>query len=129
MAQSRRLFYRQRMYALGKSARESNRLTIEDRTCEETEEFDEQVLLLCGDFVPSIALAAGLNLMRRDPLPDVSLEQLFRDEAGVCSGGMLRVVRTPEGVPRLALANIRGVGLSGLVVVSLGIFVGRNVLL
>jgi hypothetical protein len=105
------------------------RLTIKDGTSEETEELDEQVLLLGGDFVPAVALATGLNLVRRDTLLDVGLEHLLGNEAGVGGGCVLGVARAPEGVPRLALASIGGVGLSGISVGELGVPVGRNVLL
>lgn len=105
------------------------RLTIEDGTSEETEELDEQVLLLGGDFVPAVTLTAVLNLVRGDTLLDVGLEHLLGDEAGVGGGSIGRVARTPEGVPGLALAGISSVGLSGLSIVSLGVSVGRDVLL
>jgi hypothetical protein len=105
------------------------RLTIEDGTSEETEELDEQVLLLGGDFVPTVALATGLNLVRGDTLLDVGLEHLLGDEAGVGGGCVARVARAPEGVPRLALASIGGVGLSSIGIGGLGVPVGRNVLL
>lgn len=106
-----------------------SRLTIEDRTSEETEELDEQVLLLGGDFVPTVALAALLNLVRGDTLLDVGLEHLVGDEAGVSTSGLARVARAPELPPGLALAGVGSVGLSILSGVGLGVSVGRDVLL
>lgn len=105
------------------------RLTIEDGTSEETEELEEQVLLLGGDFVPAVTLTADLNLVGGDTLLDIGLEHLVGDESRVGTSGVARVARAPELPPGLALAGISSVGLGGLGIVSLGISVGRDVLL
>ena len=64
-----------------------------------------------------------------DTLLDIGLEHLIGDEARVGTSGFARVARAPELVPGLALASIGSVGLSILSGVSLGISVGRDVLL
>lgn len=109
--------------------RDERRLTIEDRTSEETEELDEQVLLLGGDLVPAEALAAGLDIAVGDTLLDVGLEPLLGDNTGVATGGLGGVARAPELPPGLALAGVGGVGGLALGGASLGISVGRDVLL
>jgi hypothetical protein len=104
-------------------------LTIENRTSEETEELDEQVLLLGGDFVPTVALAASLDLVGGETLLDVGLEHLLGDEARVSSSSVGRVARAPELPPGRRLGGISGVGVGSLGVLSLGVSVGRDVLL
>ncbi|KAI6876686.1 plasma membrane H+-ATPase Pma1 [Hortaea werneckii] len=50
-----------------------------DRTSEETQELEEQVLLLSDNFVPAELLAALLNLLVGDTLLDVGLEPFLRN--------------------------------------------------
>ena len=98
-------------------------LTIEDGAGEETEELDEQVLLLGGDFVPAVALAALLDFSRGDTLLDVGLEHLLGDGTRVGTSSLLLGT---ELVPRLLdiVLNHLSIG-----VVGLGVSVGRDVLL
>jgi hypothetical protein len=57
--------------------------TVEDRTSEEHEELDEQVLLLGHDFVPAESLAAGLDISVGKTLLDVGGQPLIRDSASL----------------------------------------------
>lgn len=100
------------------------KLTIEDRTSEETEELDEQVLLLGGDFVPAVALAALLDFRAGDTLLDVGLEHLLGD--GTRVGTSTRRLLGAELVPGLLLLLLDNLSIG---VVGLGISVGRDVLL
>lgn len=53
--------------------------TVKNRTSEEHEELDEQVLLVGGDLVPAKLLAARLDIRRGDTLADVGGEPLIGD--------------------------------------------------
>ena len=108
---------------MSRAGQERDELTIEDRTSEETEELDEQVLLLGGDFVPAVALAALLDLSRRDTLLDVGLEHLLGDGTRVGTSSLLLGT---ELVPRLLNILLDNLSVG---VVGLGISVGRDVLL
>lgn len=100
------------------------KLTIEDRTSEETEELDEQVLFLGGDFVPAVALAALLDFRAGDTLLDVGLEHLLGD--GTRVGASTSRLLGAELVPGLLLLLLDNLSIG---VVGLGISVGRDVLL
>lgn len=97
------------------------KLTIEDRTSEETEELDEQVLLLGGDFVPAVALAALLDFRAGDTLLDVGLEPLVGHGA---IGGRATLGLAEPGLLGLLISTLVRLGLG-----SLGISVGGDVLL
>lgn len=96
-------------------------LTIEDGTSEETEELDEQVLLLGGDFVPTEALAALLDIVVGDTLLDVGLEPLVGHGA---IGGRATLGLAEPGLLGLLISTLILLGLG-----SLGISVGGDVLL
>ena len=55
-------------------ARSCRRLTIKDRAGEKHQEFDEQIFLLGGDFVPAEALPSVLDIGIADALLDVGLK-------------------------------------------------------
>lgn len=76
--------------------RAEDRRTVEDRTSEEAQELEEQVLLLRGDFVPAEALPASLNLVFGDTLLDIGVEQLLRDVAGIFAGAGFLGALLPE---------------------------------
>jgi hypothetical protein len=57
--------------------------TVEDRTSEEHEELDEQVLLLGHDLVPAESLAAGFDIGVGETLLDVGVQPLCGDGAGL----------------------------------------------
>lgn len=71
-----------------------SRLTIKNRTLEETQELEEQVFLLRHDLVEAELFTALLNLVIGDTLLDVGLEPVVRDHAIVVNARLLR--RLPE---------------------------------
>jgi hypothetical protein len=72
------------------------RLTIEDRTSEEHQKFDEEVLLLGGDLVEAEAPATLLDLLVGETLLDVGFEPLVWHDASVLVSGLGRCARPPE---------------------------------
>lgn len=72
-----------------------SRLTIKNRTLEETQELEEQVFLLRHDLVEAELFTALLNLVIGDTLLDVGLEPVVRDHAIVVNARLLR------GLPEL----------------------------
>lgn len=72
-----------------------SRLTIKNRTLEETQELEEQVFLLRHDLVEAELFTALLNLVIGDTLLDVGLEPVVRDHTIVVNARLLR------GLPEL----------------------------
>lgn len=72
------------------------RHTVEDRALEETQELEEQVLLLGHDLVETELLATRLDIGVSDTLLDVGLEPVVWDDAiafcGVLLGGLPELV-------------------------------------
>jgi hypothetical protein len=63
--------------------------TVEDRTSEEHEELDEQVLLLGHDFVPAESFAASLDIGVGETLLDVGVQPFLGNGASLLSDGGL----------------------------------------
>lgn len=73
------------------------KLTVENGTSEETQELEEEVLLLGGDLVPAEALAAGLDIVVGDTLLDIGVEPVVRNvEVGVGVAALSRTTLLPE---------------------------------
>lgn len=72
-------------------------LTVEDRTSEETQELEEEILLLGGDLVPAETLAAGLDIVVGDTLLDIGVEPVIGNvEVGVRVAALARTALLPE---------------------------------
>lgn len=98
-------------------------LTIENGTAEETDELEEHVLLLGGEFVPASVLSAAFDFRGVKTLPHIGLEPVGgSDEAAGTSallGGLL---------PELPCWHLLGCGRLGLFHLSVGVPVGVDVL-
>lgn len=78
------------------------RRTVENRTSEEHQELDEQVLLVGGDLVEAKLLATGLNIVRSDTRTDVGVEPLLGH------GGVLAFFLLVGLLPELRVKSVTG---------------------
>jgi hypothetical protein len=63
--------------------------TVENRTSEEHEELDEQVLLLGHNLVPAESLAASFDISVGETLLDVGVQPFLGNNTGLLSDGGL----------------------------------------